>query len=364
MIRIQVCFIINSLKKCGPSEVLYNQVNAIDHTRYKVTIITLLDDNDEKYIADRFFNFEIVKLGYPKKVSTLFKCSEISKKIDLYNFDILHIHGHVTNYLIHKSICKKIVTVHNRLYEDFKDVYGHILGLLVHYLNLHYLKKTDKIVFCSESALIFSGKYKLNATFIRNGINSHITCNQISASRKNFRSDLEISESSFIYLYAGALTETKNVKAMIKFFDDTLLPNEYLLILGDGKYFDYLKKFESSKIKIIGFKENVIEYMQASDCYVSFSKSEGLPISIIEALSCNLALFISDIPSHMEFFSLNKKIYIGEFFSEGTVKQKLDLVRKNKKIESHMVYEEFLTDMHMMRDYQEIYEQIVGGIGC
>ncbi|HFI0828159.1 TPA: glycosyltransferase, partial [Streptococcus suis] len=147
----------------------------------------------------------------------------------------------------------------------------------------------------------------------------------------------------------------KNIKKMIDFFSKKISPNEYLVVLGTGKYFDYLKDFESTQIKIIGFKKNVIDYMFASDCYVSFSQSEGFPISVIEALSCNLKLLVSDIPSHKEFFELNRDSYLGEFFNENDLPQKFCLIRKNEKISSRLIYENYLTNSIMMNAYQKLY---------
>ncbi|HFI0826816.1 TPA: glycosyltransferase, partial [Streptococcus suis] len=123
MNKIKICYVINSLRKCGPVEVLLNQIKAIDKSKYHITILTLIDENDNAYISNYFSDYDIINFNYPKAITTLFQFTSIARKINSLDFDILHIHGHVTTFLVHSAKCKKIVTVHNRLYEDFKDVY-------------------------------------------------------------------------------------------------------------------------------------------------------------------------------------------------------------------------------------------------
>lgn len=49
-----------------------------------------------------------------------------------------------------------------------------------------------------------------------------------------------------------------------------------------------------------GFVDNVVPWLQASDLFVSASASEGMPLAVLEALSCGLPALLSDIPPHRE----------------------------------------------------------------
>ena len=70
--------------------------------------------------------------------------------------------------------------------------------------------------------------------------------------------------------------------------------------------------------------------MNISDVYVSASKSEGFSISVLEALSCGLGLFLSDIPSHREVVEMGQDVYLGEIFSSGDFEIKLNALRERK----------------------------------
>ena len=61
--------------------------------------------------------------------------------------------------------------------------------------------------------------------------------------------------------------------------------NFLLIVLGD-KYHHWTDKLKGSqRICLLGLKENVGDYMAAADYYVMSSDWEGLPITLLEAMS-------------------------------------------------------------------------------
>src|SRR5690606_8823776 len=73
-----------------------------------------------------------------------------------------------------------------------------------------------------------------------------------------------------------------------------------LIILGTGPLFSEIKKEESNSIIIPGFKSNIYDYLYISDYYISSSITEGLPMSVLEALSMHKPVLLSNIDSHYE----------------------------------------------------------------
>ena len=68
--------------------------------------------------------------------------------------------------------------------------------------------------------------------------------------------------------------------------------------------------------------------MNISDVYASASRSEGFSISVLEALSCGLGLFLSDIPSHREVVMAGKDIPVGVLFKQTDIEGALSRIRK------------------------------------
>ncbi|MDQ3020513.1 MAG: glycosyltransferase [Bacteroidota bacterium] len=126
--------------------------------------------------------------------------------------------------------------------------------------------------------------------------------------KKEIRKKLEIWEDGLIIIFAGGINIRKGVHTLVDAFItiEKKYPDVKLLIVGptykyDQKYISDIKE----KIKIAGLEKkihftkenvsNVEEYMQSSDIFVLPSIKEGFPISIIEAMSCGLAVIGSDI---------------------------------------------------------------------
>lgn len=93
----------------------------------------------------------------------------------------------------------------------------------------------------------------------------------------------------------GSLYQIKNHQAIIDAFAELYSENKELrlLILGEGVQREFLEgKIDKYNLKEVvslpGIKKDVASYLQASDIYVSASLTEGLPLSILEAMSCGL----------------------------------------------------------------------------
>ena len=103
---------------------------------------------------------------------------------------------------------------------------------------------------------------------------------------------------------------------MIKAFGDAQnSKKKHLCVLGDGPLLDATKRSAAQygNISFKGKVDNVDDYLMAADCFISTSLSEGLPNSVIEALSWGLPTILSDIPAHREIHQIEKRS--GDLFS-------------------------------------------------
>ena len=111
---------------------------------------------------------------------------------------------------------------------------------------------------------------------------------------KKAEEKLEKNYGDYI-ISVGSLTENKNHKLLIdafKILKEKYNRTEKLLILGEGKEKENLenqiKELNLEKeVLLLGQKENPYKYIKKSLMYILSSKSEGLPLTLLEAMGLN-----------------------------------------------------------------------------
>ena len=352
---IRIAYVINYIVKNGPSSVVLNLINNLNREQYDVSLITLFSGNNPEVVAQLKENgisvYECTTLSRMKCL--LGQSKEFDDTVRSGQFDILHTHGLIPDIVSSKLNVptKKISTLHNNMYEDYLDSYGWIKSRIFIALHLNALKKLDKCVCCSESVYRVMRKKLNNTTFIRNGIEP------VKAQSVVTREGLDIPIEARIFLYAGVLNTRKNIVWLIENFAKYHNENEYLIVLGIGDKETECKEKADNHVRMMGFQSDPVAYMKISDVYTSASRSEGFSISVLEALSCGLGLFLSNIPSHGEVVAMGQEIYLGDTFTQENFVQKFGKLREKafvrKDIERFQKAE--LSAEIMTKQYETIY---------
>ena len=182
------------------------------------------------------------------------------------------------------------VTLRNYCYEDYPDYYGRVVGSVMAFLDINLIKKHmalgEPFVTCSESLTkMYRSKQNMEIPFIRNGVDVSQYTKRNLDEVHDLRKKLNLAQDKLIFVYSGALIDRKNQREAITAFLSMKKSQEaVLLLLGDGKDFETLKKEygKYSNILFRGKVSNVNEYLHASDVYLATSKSEGLPNGVLE----------------------------------------------------------------------------------
>lgn len=358
----KILYTINFLTNGGPTRVLENIIKGLNSNEFDIYILTLINEND-KEIVDKLTKkgIKIISLNYDKSLKEIIKHKkDIINKINEINPNVIHTHGIVSTIILYnnKISAKKITTIHNSIFEDYKYTYGKWKGTIYAYIHILALKKFDEVICCSKTSYEVLKKHVKRAKYIRNGIDIENKKNDENI-RAKIRKDLDIRDDAIVYVYGGVINSRKRVTELVELFNGELSNNEYLIIVGDGVLREEAENAKkNNNIIFTGFKTNIIDYFQASDIYVSYSSSEGFSISVIEALECGLLLFLSDIPSHKECFEIDNNYYLGETFN------KEDLIEKKEKIIKNIIYNrdkikefkyKYLSSKAMSSQYKKYY---------
>uniref|UniRef100_UPI004029B1A9 glycosyltransferase family 4 protein n=1 Tax=Faecousia sp. TaxID=2952921 RepID=UPI004029B1A9 len=354
---VRIAYVINYIVKNGPSSVVLNLINNLDRSKYDISLITLFEGNNAEVVSALRNNGVTV---YECNMLSRMKCllgqnRKFSDVVEKGRFDILHTHGIIPDVLSSRlhTTAKRFTTIHNNMYEDYLDSYGYAKSRIFIALHLAALKKLDECVCCSESVYDVMIHHLPNVSFIRNGIEP------VQAHSVITRAEVDVPEDAQVFLYAGVLNSRKNIVWLIEEFVRYHESDEYLLVLGSGEKEAECKAKADDHVRMLGFQTDPIAYMNISDVYVSASKSEGFSISVLEALSHGLGLYLSDIPSHREVVEMGQDVYLGETFSPDDFEIKMNALRERKinKAEIKAFQEKELSAKGMVERYMKRYEE-------
>jgi glycosyltransferase involved in cell wall biosynthesis len=115
----------------------------------------------------------------------------------------------------------------------------------------------------------------------------------------------------FTLLYVGRLVAVKNHALLLNAFREALgdLPQLRLWMVGDGGERPRLERLSeelgiAGKVTFWGQQLDVAPYFSAADAFIMSSKSEGLPISLLQAFSLGLPAIVNDVGGMAEVVRL------------------------------------------------------------
>ncbi|MGL5901271.1 MAG: hypothetical protein ACRCZO_01170, partial [Cetobacterium sp.] len=132
MKKIKIAYLVSTLNKSGPINILYGIVKNLDLKKFEITIITLSSSN-ENSMTETFteLSCNIINLNL-RRIKDVFKYKkEITKILIEKEIKILHSHCFRADYYssnLKIKELKKISTIHNYPFEDYVLHYGNILG--------------------------------------------------------------------------------------------------------------------------------------------------------------------------------------------------------------------------------------------
>ncbi|MFC2034049.1 glycosyltransferase family 4 protein [Chloroflexota bacterium] len=124
--------------------------------------------------------------------------------------------------------------------------------------------------------------------------------------KRELRRRFNLPEDGRILLSLGRLTEVKQPYKLIALFSsvEKILNDVTLAVAGSGKLAEKTRKLANDKglkkIRFLGnmdYQNEVPDLYACSDYYIMTSKYEGLPLTLLEAMSSGLPCIVSDIPS-------------------------------------------------------------------
>ena len=90
-----------------------------------------------------------------------------------------------------------------------------------------------------------------------------------------------------------------------------------------------IKKNNLNNVNLLGEKKNIFKYLYESDIYLSTSLYEGLPISILEAMSIGLPIVASNVIGNCDTIENGKSGFLYQLNDINIAVNYLELLAEN-----------------------------------
>jgi glycosyltransferase involved in cell wall biosynthesis len=366
---IKVLFIVSTLRKTGPINVVYTIINELDKSKFTPVILTLSKEHQSSVsmISDfEKINTPVFSLNLSRIKALIYAKTDIEKFVLNHNIQLIHTHGLRPDLLTSPSFANKIPiisSIHSNLYDDYTLNYGKLIGAFLTFLHIKSLKNKTPVACSNFVAKKLFDKYGVFFNTIHNGV-SFKTFNKPSLLQKQeCRKKLNLNTHATIFLSAASFISRKNLETIIKaFITSQKSENSLLVMLGDGPLLQDAKKTaeNNNRILFLGNIPNVVDYFTAADYYISASLSEGLPIAVMEAMACGLPIILSNIEPHLEilnFFSDWPFKFVARLSNDLATKMN-DIVKNDYNTLSNLsrdIIKHHLNSKIMVNSFEKLY---------
>lgn len=272
--------------------------------------------------------------------------------------------GVVARIAGHRTRTKVIYTAHGfHFYQG-----APVMNWLVYYPVEKMLSRwTDVLITINhEDYKLAKKKFKMKKLTYVPGIGIDTQRESLSQKEKEEkRKELGIPQDAFLITNAAEFTPNKNQKTVIEAIEQLHNPNIYFVMCGIGQKKAELEQYVKEHgleehIRFVGFRNDLHEILQTSDCFVLSSFREGLSVALMEAMAEGLPVVCSRIRGNVdlikdgeggilispqkrdEYINAFKKLYnmknesFGQFLHMGEINRKMIYIFGRKNVENHM----------------------------
>jgi glycosyltransferase involved in cell wall biosynthesis len=361
---LKILFVIDHLGAGGAEQQFVHIVNNVDEEKQ----VYFTEDRGVRMSdLDRGIT---VSGGYGKR-TPLRSTGELKKVIESFKPDIVH------SFLMYSCFITALTLRFSRhkprfIAQEFsppEEILKEVSfpGLKKHLLTFSY-KRADRLITIARAVMerfiddgFVSDREKVG--FVHDGLN--IEKYKTLEPKQVLKAKLGLSENVTYVCFVGSLVKRKGLDTLIHCFSEITRTDTHLLIVGEGPDKQSFEERASrdNRIDFLGYKNNAIEYIKASDLFVLPSLYEGLPNVIIEAMIVGtpvVASNVSGIPELIEHDVNGLLVPPGDWKEIKTAIMKLldDQDLRERYITESRKRAEYFNIDRMARDYEALYLEL------
>jgi len=373
--KIRVLYLVSRLRQHGPIFQLYNIIKYLDRTRFHPRLISLSPEaNDSLLPAFQKIDVEWCSLGLSRVTGMVLGAGRIGRLLRENTVDLIHTSDYRSVLLsaINFKDIPRIVTcrqafdcVHYALHGGIDPISARLIPRTFEMA----CRRFERVVGVSNFVRLSAQReLAVRMDVIHNGVDQELFTSVDKVKALAIRSKLALPKDKHIFLTSG-LSERKDPLTVIKaFLKSKLNRNAVLVLLGDGVLREQCSRLAGAenRVRIVGFVENVKDYLAAADTFISASLAEGCPNAVLEAMACGLPAVLSDIPPHREILAFNEKA--GLLFAAKDAESLAKALSRSRKMDYSEcssaalgIISNHLNARAMSLRYQQLYSQMHTG---
>lgn len=346
----------------GKEHVVYELIKQQNENGHNVWLICLGKEIED--ISDRMEKYCSVIWLHMDPGFSLFDAKYLRSTINglkTNTYDCIA-HSHCTKSAIYLAIQKPEVPI-------VRTVHGYTatkklsLGYLKQRLDQFLFRRFDKIVGVSDNMMEFGVD-----TIIPNGISEPkpdlSRVDKHTATFVDLQEDWAVSEHEHTVIGCIArLSKEKNLVNLI--LSMRKLPNHKLIILGEGperKQLEFTIKLSklNERVHLVGFVPNPTDYIPLFDIYIQPSITEGLPISVLEAIALKKPCVLSSVGGMKKIIAESAAFQLQSLTPKG-ITDSIEHITQNELLQETIVkrarelFEREYTSEIMANSYDEVY---------
>jgi len=366
MKKINILFVIPQLEKGGSESLVYEIASRLDRNIFSSSVAYFKYYGNESF-QKAFQNHDIrlyhIPINNTVDISAMQRMANIIRD---YCIDVVNAHHFV-------SMVYSIYTEHSSWEVDNVTLKWLLLGRML----IHQLDCVTGISDDVTNAL--RSKYHINEKKVL-AINNGVSLEGIKMTRtaRAIRDEFGISDDVKIIASVANFRRVKNHLFLLRGFKELVkeFGNVKLLLVGQGTENDsenteinvrsYVKENGLlEKVILTGHRNDVRELLSIADVFCLTSYREGLPISMLEAMSTGLPVVGTNVPGIRDVIMNGENGYLVESDDHMSLKKALAILLTNRKIQlsfgqkSINIVNERYSMNECMKAYQDLFQRLV-----
>jgi sugar transferase (PEP-CTERM/EpsH1 system associated) len=368
--KINILHLIQGLEVGGLEYMTVSLLKGLDRTRYQTSVCCYDTLGSLAQAFNGSINIHYLKRKHGIDYSYPFKLANLLKK---ERIQILHLHN--STAFFYGVIAGKVAGVPAIVYtEHARDVFPNVrVKIADKILSLF----TDKVIvvadFLKKNLVRYERFNPSKIMTIYNGIDEARF--RLKKEPAEIKRELGIPAFNRIIGIVARLDPIKNHKSLITAMHTVIkeFPSTALLIIGDGPLRDELVSFVRERrleehIKFLGIRNDVPRLLSVLDIFVLCSVSEGLPLTLLEAMAAGKPIIATNVGGIPEVVDHNSNgLLIPPDDTEALSDAIVELLRDREKagklgMMAKRKFESNFSLSTMVKKYEEVYDSLLPNV--